>query len=359
MPEAYRVVTQGLKEGFPSELAQEKLTALFKSTPEKIQPLLLPNDKVVKKGLDHGSALKYKNALERCGCQCRIESDAVAASGQPRLGGDHFASDPGQVTLSEARLRELQPKLLAPEQWKDDNNRKAWVKLIADQLEQGDSRAAVVVNAKLGIVAAYTDELDCVALLEFDPAIARAKGWQTGTRLLTVNVYVGKEQGIASDLVLGPKEFGSFGNFRPLIADLLTDDLERVEYRKQRIFEDEWLRAPQMGEQALAGKVMKPRDGRPLSCGTPAKVESKANLQSHANPQKRAPVKEPQTAAKHSIVGSAKEVAGLLLCSCIVWSGVSHVRSMPVNGLYFLAWFGIIIFAVIGVQCARTAVRGI
>ena len=75
MAATYRVVTQDLQEGFSSELVTEKLVALFKSTKEHIQPLLESNGRVVKKGLDHLSATKYKDALERCGCHCRIETD--------------------------------------------------------------------------------------------------------------------------------------------------------------------------------------------------------------------------------------------------------------------------------------------
>ena len=571
MADTYRVVTQGLKEGFPREMAIERLVALFKSTKERIQPLLGSPDIVVKKGLSHQSASKYKDALEGCGCRCRIEPDGATADnarptalseeqiqtivprlqrqgssdigGPPgadidapvvhRLGGDlaisftfkggsgdanityrmmdalgvttdklltlaaehlyalvhpvlrvqqmrlvppegadtgksmsffHYletgggmeasclllapiwgsvkhllvgpvrivvptqnvcmfcgadepmtlammcdiardtkaeaaasglsdliftvdaqglisavgpidrtaakagaselpsssprlldqasqATDPGELTLSQARLRELQPELLAPDQWRDDDKRKAWLQLITEQLQFGDSRAAVVVDAAQGIVAAYTDELDCVALLKFDPSIARAKGWQPGTRLLTVNVYVRREQGVASDLVPGPKDLGNHGNFRALIADLLTDDLERLEYRKSQIPEDEWSRALQLGKQALAARAIKPRDGRPLSCGTPAKVESKASV------QRKATVAESEPVAKVTFGRFALALGGLLLCAWFVWGGVTHFRLTPVNISTFMAWFGTVLFGVAGWRCARVVIR--
>ena len=590
MAATYRVVTQGLKEGFSRELATERLAALFKSTKEHIQPLLESKDRVVKKGLGHLSATKYKDALERCGCHCRIETDNAHpspiseeqrrtivprlhrqsssdtdaqlradsdASVVHRLAGDlaisftfkgssadanityrmmdalgvtadelytlagdnlyrlvhpvlrvqqmrlvppggadtgkgmsffHYletgggteaaclllapiwasvkhllvgpvrivvptqsvcmfcgaddamtfammcdiardtkaeagasglsdliftidtqglisvvgpvdrtgakagtipkasapansggvndgnhsselqskspyldkasqATDPGQFTLSQARLREVQPELLAPEQWRDDDKRKAWLQLIADQLQFGDSRAAVVVNAQQGIVAAYTDELDCVALLKFDPGIARAKGWQIGTRLLTVNVYVDREHGIASDLVAGPKDLGNHGNFRPLIADLLTDDLGRIEYRKSQISEDEWSRALQTGKQALAERAIKPRDGRPMFCGNPAKVQSKANIERPEIVNESTPAARSAPDPDISFVKFAGALAGMLLCFWFVWLGVSHFRPKPVDMGLFMALFGTLIFGVVGWRCARVIVR--
>jgi hypothetical protein len=261
------------------------------------------------------------------------------------------ASNPGNLNLSHARLREIQPNLFAS----DDDQRKASVQVLADQLQSGDSRAAVVVNAEDGIVAAYTDEMDCVALLRFDPSIARAQGWQVGTRLLTVNGYTGNEQDRATDLVLGPKHLGNFGNFRPLIADLLTDDLAQLEYRKSQISADEWSRALEMGKQALAAKTVKPRDGRPLYCATPAKAPG-ATARSKTDVRGNAPDKASEPAATVTFVDFAKLLAVVSVCFWFVWLGISHVRSMPVDLPYFMAWFGILFFAVVGFKFARLTI---
>src|SRR5262249_13829871 len=82
------------------------------------------------------------------------------------------ASDPGGVSVSHKKLRLLRPDLYGlrglvhrvrsglgygfPQRV-----------YIEEQLQHGDSRAAVVVLTKPLLVAAYTDELDCVALLRF------------------------------------------------------------------------------------------------------------------------------------------------------------------------------------------------
>lgn len=187
------------------------------------------------------------------------------------------ASDPGGIVLSEWKLRRLQPglslsfweRLLAKVGVRPrDGDRSDWRRSITSHLLNGDSRAAVVMDVTTALVAAYTDELDCVVLLRFDPRIAELEEWEPGTRLLTVNSYFYRTEGLASDLQPGVKDFGRFGNVRPFIADLLTDDVRRLEARKAEIAEEEWSRTLHFARQAISrGQI--PRDGRPMRCDTP------------------------------------------------------------------------------------------
>ncbi len=77
MSETYRVVTRGIKEGFANAQAADMLAFVFKRTKEEIQPILDSKGVVVKKGIDLPTAMKYRAALEQCGCLCAIEPDAV------------------------------------------------------------------------------------------------------------------------------------------------------------------------------------------------------------------------------------------------------------------------------------------
>lgn len=179
------------------------------------------------------------------------------------------ASDPGLLQLSQARLRQLQRELFEPSQELNAADRQAWLQLFEEQLARGDSRAAIVLDPERAVVAAYTDELDCVVLLQFDPQLARLHGWQEGSRLLTVNLYVPRQHGLAGDVKPGPADTGTYGNFRPMIADLLTDDQRRLADRKAQIDEAEWQRTLLQGRHAWHDERRTPRDGRPLHCGTP------------------------------------------------------------------------------------------
>jgi hypothetical protein len=73
----YRVITSGVREGYRPAFVAGKIAALFKGTMAQVEPLLRSKDTVVKRGMDAEAAAKYKQALEACGCICRIEADPV------------------------------------------------------------------------------------------------------------------------------------------------------------------------------------------------------------------------------------------------------------------------------------------
>ena len=93
-----------------------------------------------------------------------------------------YATDPGQLTLSDAKLRVLRPDLY------DLGQRlRELVGLefpqrtyLREQLQNGDSRAAVVLSPDPLLVAAYTEELDCVAVLKFPTELAEEYHLQAG-----------------------------------------------------------------------------------------------------------------------------------------------------------------------------------
>ncbi len=167
------------------------------------------------------------------------------------------ASHPGRVALAAAKLLKLNPELRGNEEA---------IELIGWHLMQGDSRAAVVMSTDPLVIAAYTDELDCVALLMFPQDYATRYGLKPGHKMLTVNTYSQKGES-ATDIVQGARASGRFVNFTPLIAEFLTTDAARVNTRKREIDRDEWERTLAMGKAAMerAGGIY--RDGRPPNSG--------------------------------------------------------------------------------------------
>ena len=250
----FRVVTRGLLPGHSADIAAELLARLFKCSKEQVAPLVGRRAVTVKRRLTLEAATKYAQALERCGCVCVVEAEAARP-----------------LTLSDERLHRLEPKLFDMARWASQADRDSWVEAIRDTLARGANRAAVVVDAAESIVAAYTNELDCVVLLRFEAGFGLVHGWQNGTRLLAVSSYVGRDAGLATDLQPGPGDTGRFGNVWPLIADLLTDDQAVMAARKRAIIEAEWARAGELGRSKLADAGT-PRDGRPLGSRQPAQA---------------------------------------------------------------------------------------
>ena len=191
------------------------------------------------------------------------------------LNDNTFASDPGQVKISHKKLRLLRPdlygiggsfkallgslKLAFPERV-----------YLSEQLQHGDSRAAVCVSIKPLLIAAYTDELDCVAMLRFPEFLVEQYSLAVGTRLLTVNCY-GSGGQISSDLIVGPKQLRRWVRFHPIIANFISDDTGRVEERMAGIDEAEWEYAMRLGTEYLRVRPGLARDGRPGFSKKPAK----------------------------------------------------------------------------------------
>jgi hypothetical protein len=175
------------------------------------------------------------------------------------------ATEPGCITVSLAKLRRLHPELFGT--WArlkavfSGRSSEAPVRMLCEHMRLGDARAAVVVRVEPLVVAAYTDELDCAVLIEFDSSFARDYELRVGSRLLTVNTYGSGT--LAHDLVKGPAAFDRWANFQPCIAEFMSDDGEYIEIRKRDIAEGEWTRARTCGDECLA-RGATPRDGRPL-----------------------------------------------------------------------------------------------
>ena len=188
-----------------------------------------------------------------------------------------YASDPGGLTLSHDKLREMRPDLYgfagAVESvlgaLRLTLSQKVYLK---EALYHGDSRAAVVVSTSPLLVAAYTDELDCIALLRFPDELVEQYGLKEGTGLLTVNTYAEDDPTSGSDLIRGPEDTGNWAGFHPLIADFVSDDSEAIQQRKQEIAKEEWKRAYLLGKQYLSGGHGSPRDGRPGFAAIPANL---------------------------------------------------------------------------------------
>jgi hypothetical protein len=211
----------------------------------------------------------------RCGSEYDRWSRKIGEAGAPRrtqtLDDSTRAAQPGGVALSDAKLRRLRPDLYGL----GHRLRAAvgldfpWLVFFREHLQNGDSRAAVVVSLRPLLVAAFTDELDCIALLEFPEEFASEYALRDGTRLLTVNTYKRREE-YDADLIPGPDNTQNWSGFQPIIAEFVSDDRKRIERRKAQISDAEWQRAYAMGKAYMKRRPGVWRDGRPGHSFEPA-----------------------------------------------------------------------------------------
>jgi hypothetical protein len=196
-----------------------------------------------------------------------------------------WATDPGSVALSHARLAEVQPELLTNRTFRCgpvcaiEHPAAEMRERFAEHLRLGDSRAAVVVSIAPLVVAAYSSDLDACVLATHPSSLVEKHGLEVGSRLLTVNIYArvspksGGERLYAADLLPGPARTG-WSNFTPLIADFLSDDGPRIEARKRAIAEKEWQRLEECARERIARFGLDTaRDGRPTRVATPVRID--------------------------------------------------------------------------------------
>jgi len=179
-----------------------------------------------------------------------------------------YATDPGKIRLCSEKLdyfRDLLPltkRVLIGSRYPEAR--------IDEHLQLGDSRAAVVVQvAPSLLVAAYSDEIDGVALLAFPELLVQVYEIQLGARLLTVNTYV-HGTNVVADLLPGPGYLRRYENFYPIIAEFLSDQMDQIALRKQQISEEEWRKTWEMGVDALQTRRAHPRSGNPYQSCTPS-----------------------------------------------------------------------------------------
>lgn len=241
----------------------------------------------------------------------------------------------GGFPISLKKLRIIHPELESNRAWlrrvwyhpPSYLRRSEWLARIEEHLLYGDSHAAVVLSTSPLLIAAYADELDCVAVLRFSDTFIQAYDLEVGSRLLTINAYYYPTDSHAKDLERGPNDSGQYGNFTPMIADFLTDDVEALEEHKDRISEDEWRTAAELGEKWLNDNLP-PRDGRPLYssyAGQRISFETKV------------PAKRPRP--RFSVTEIFGSVVALIFF--IVLASV-NVLIIPVRPR--LGWFGTILF---------------
>lgn len=193
---------------------------------------------------------------------------------------DTSATPPGTLGLSRDKLRRLQPELLYPLRWwlarkrmiaGHKRGRKYLLTHVQEHLMLGAANPALVVSLKPLRIAAYTSDLDCVALLHFAPGFARDYQLAVGQRLLSINTYAARDKGIAADLREGPGATGRWGNFAPYIAEFLSDDTAAIEGCKLRLAAG-YARAAELAPLWIAERGSLARDGRPLFCSLEAHI---------------------------------------------------------------------------------------
>lgn len=189
---------------------------------------------------------------------------------------DTVASDPLSITLSHKKLRKMVPDLYGLKSFiRYCKIGIDYKKVIEEHILYGDSQPAIVVSLQPLLIAAFSDELDCIAILKFSLNYIKEYGLKEKTKLITCNTYSCKPP-YQTDLIIGEKNLGNWFGFHPIIAEFISEDIQKIENRKEKIQDEHWEYVYSLGKNYIIKHQGVYRDGRPMFSGI-SLVNSKVN----------------------------------------------------------------------------------
>ena len=168
------------------------------------------------------------------------------------------AYNPGLFDLNKKKLKALRPQIFGLRL--GQKNIDTWQNIYS-QLNSGDIQPALVLSTAPLLVACYSDDMDAVAMLCFPEELGARRGWTVGTRLIVTAAYNNPFMKANKDLDCGPRNCGKFKAYAPVIADLYTDNTERLERKKREIPQELWDYTAALGRQYLLNHPGIARDG--------------------------------------------------------------------------------------------------
>lgn len=190
------------------------------------------------------------------------------------LNTNTYATSPGSVSVSDIKLKMLRPDLygfasLLLGMIKTFRRGYSERRQIKEHLLFGDSQPAIVMSRNPLIIAAYSDDIDCIVLLRFPDIYTEIYNLDVKSKLISVNTY-GKGDTFQKDIIPGESCNNTWTHVNPFIAEFLTDDLHTLEQKKEKIDNSLW---DYVYHLALEYQLLHPktwRDGRPNYSFVPA-----------------------------------------------------------------------------------------
>lgn len=103
----------------------------------------------------------------------------------------------------------------------------------------GDTQPCVVVGVNPLLIAAYSDEMDAVVMLEFPAEFADLYHLAPGSRLTSSNIYFYGDH-VSADIFPGIRFSGSYADFMPLIQLFLGKNDEKIAQKVNLFSEQTW-----------------------------------------------------------------------------------------------------------------------
>lgn len=170
------------------------------------------------------------------------------------------------INLSMRKLQILREDLFKDKPFYKGIYNKYRIKTLKKIIKSGFPQPAIVVSLNPFLVAAYSDDLDCVAILAFPKDLINDYKLTIGSKLLSLNTYKNGNE-YDNDIMPGENPKGLWVGFTPNIADFLSEDIEVIERKKMDIPDEYWGRGYELGLKYINNFPDVQRSGEPLLSG--------------------------------------------------------------------------------------------
>lgn len=114
----------------------------------------------------------------------------------------------------------------------------------------GDTQPAVVMSVNPLLIAAYSDEMDAVVMLDFPTDFVEKYGLYPGMRLTTSNVYFTGSQ-CAKDIFAGEHYLYRYADFVPIVQLFLGKNDQKIQAKTELFGEEKWNAVKEMADEYI------------------------------------------------------------------------------------------------------------
>lgn len=154
------------------------------------------------------------------------------------------ASSPGNVYLSIEKLKLLSPSIFTLKFKLLGYILKILrgytiINSLEERVFYGDSQPAIVISTTPLIIAAYSEDIDCVVLIKFPDKFTEMYNLYPKSKLISINTYLQGNE-FQKDLSPGDNCHYTWVGYTPIIGEFITNNLDILEEKKSNISEDLW-----------------------------------------------------------------------------------------------------------------------
>lgn len=158
------------------------------------------------------------------------------------------AENPGNVKFSYKKYYSFRNKI--NKKFRERFHSDMMINMVMEILQFGDTQPCVVVSVKPLRVAAYSDEMDAVVMLNFPDEFAEKYDLAVGSRLTSSNIYYSDAR-VESDIFPGSEFLRHYSDFLPVVQLFIGKNDKKIEEKTALFPVEVWDKVEEMGKEYL------------------------------------------------------------------------------------------------------------